>query len=226
MASIEMVMIAEAQIAYSVLMLIGSAAPVAIYFLSLGLVNCSARPCVVTARADFVALSIALAPAPLWGLPVAIQFGSGWMLGVAAIVLGVLFRKLVPGRRDGFVLYNVTRRLGLDLVHATLSDGDAGFRRLNETEWISADERVRVNASAFALLRSVSLQIAGDAEIPQNVIDEIRDGLEARALRVEQLPSAIGAGLVLAGVGVAVVPMWLVTRHVQDLVEVVALFFG
>ena len=36
--------------------------PLAIYFLGLGLVNSSARPCVVRARADFVVLAIAVVP--------------------------------------------------------------------------------------------------------------------------------------------------------------------
>ncbi|MCB9854955.1 MAG: hypothetical protein H6818_04650 [Phycisphaerales bacterium] len=221
-----MAMIAEGQIAYSVLMLIGSAGPVAIYFLSLGLVNCHARPCLISARSDFIALSVVLAPLLLWSLPVAIQFGSGWMLGLAAIVLAVIFRKLVPGRNEGFVLYNVSRQIGHELIQATLSNKEAAFRRESETAWVSLDGRVRVTASTFALLRSVSIQVEGESRQIASAARRLRDGLERNLSRVEQLPSAVGAGLVLAGVGIAVVPMWLVTRHIQDLVEVVASLFG
>lgn len=221
-----MAMIAEGQIAYSVLMLIGSAGPVAIYFLSLGLVNCHARPCLISARSDFIALSIVLAPLLLWSLPVAIQFGSGWMLGLAAILLAVIFRRLVPGRHGGFVLYNVSRRIGCDLIHTALAGLDAPFERESASVWVSRDGRVRITATAFTLLRSVSIQIESESPVAGLLARRFRDGLERNLIRVEQLPSAVGAGLVLAGVGIAVVPMWLVTRHIQDLVEVVASFFG
>ncbi len=222
-----MAQFADGQIAYHVLMLIGSAGPVAIYFLSLGLMNCSARPCLVSARSDFIALSVVLAPLLLWSLPVAIQFGSGWMLGLAAIVLAILFRKLVPGRSDGFVIYNVSRGCGTGLIDAIVTHDEAGFRRSDEDEWTSADGSIRISINAFVLLRSISIQFAGcPSQGTHESCERIRAQLERRLKHVEQLPSIVGAGLVFAGVGIAVVPMWLVTRHIQDLVDAVASFFG
>lgn len=218
-------MFAESHIAYHVLMLIGSAGPVAIYFLSLGLVNCHSRPCLVSARADFIALSIVLAPLLLWSVPVAVQFGSGWMLSLAALLLAFLFRKLVPGRYEGFVVYNVSRARGLRLLDEVLRD-EVDLEQVGESEWSSADGRVRVAATAFTLLRSLSIQITGDAAQQSAASRQLRGELETRLSAIEQLPSAIGAGLVFAGVGIAVVPMWLVTRHIQDLVDVVVSFFG
>lgn len=221
-----MAMIAEGQIAYHVLMLIGSAGPVAIYFLSLGLVNCQARPCLVSARSDFIALSIVLAPLMLWSIPVAVQFGSGWMLGLAALILAAVFRKLVPSRHEGFVIYNISRRSGVTLIDAALHDDARPFRRIGDTEWESLDGRIQLRATSFVFLRSVTVQLEGDvARIPA-IAQRFRTHLEARLSQVEQLPSAVGTGLVLAGVGIAVVPMWLVTRHIQDLVDAVTFLFG
>lgn len=219
-------MFAEVQIAYHVLMLIGSAGPVAIYFLLLGLVNCQSRPCLVSSRSDFIALSVVLAPLLLWSLPVAVQFGSGWMLGLAALLLAYLFRRLVPGRHEGFVIYNISRSRGLALLESVLEDDTASFRRIGDSEWMSHDGHTRITATTFSLLRSVTIQINGDASGSPAVFEHCQAGIERRIARIEQLPSVIGACLVFAGVGIAVVPMWLVTRHIQDLVDVVVSFFG
>jgi len=219
-------MFAVGQLELDVLMLVGSAGPVAFYFLSLGLVNCHARPCLITTRSDFIALSVALAPLPLWSLPVAIQLESGWMLGLAAILLAIVFRKLVPGRHDGFVIYNTPRRACLNLLDKAISRISPTARRTTDGEWLLPDEGLRIDVRSLALLRTVSIQIVADGEPDAAFTKRLRGELERCLAGMEQLPSPVGAGLVLTGLCIAFVPMWLVTRHIHDLVEVVARFFG
>ena len=43
---------------------------------------------------------------------------------------------------------------------------------------------------------------------------------------VAQLPSAMGAGLVLVGLGLMILPMWMMGRHIDDLVDAMLHLFG
>ena len=62
-------MLANGYQVVDVLMLVGNVAPVAIYFLTLGLVNSHSRPYLTTSRSDFLSLTIVLIPLFLWPLP-------------------------------------------------------------------------------------------------------------------------------------------------------------
>jgi hypothetical protein len=78
---------------------------------------------------------------------------------------------------------------------------------------------------SFGLLRNVS--IAVDTQPPDDaLVDELSRGLAARIRKVAQLPSTMGACLVLLGIGLLVVPMWMVGRHIHDLVDAMSHLFG
>jgi len=45
-------------------------------------------------------------------------------------------------------------------------------------------------------------------------------------MRVEQLPSTTGACLLLVGVALLTLPIWMMGRHIQDVVEAMVHLFG
>ena len=119
----------QAAAALSVLLYVG---PVAVYALWLGLVNSQATPKVITARDDFVSMTVAFCPfvvAPIVGLAHA---GYGWASIAAAGLMFLLFLRLLPARHSGWVIHNVSPRRARTLVDRTLrslgwrANGDRG----------------------------------------------------------------------------------------------------
>jgi len=215
-------MFAVGQSMLDVLILIGTAGPIAVYFLTLGLVNSHARPLVVSTRTDFLALSIAVAPLALWALPLTMRFASAWWTALAVVLLGIGIYALRPRITDGFVIYNIPRDDFLALAPSIFAAAAPDADRATDTIWQSIDARFRITVSAFPLLRNVSIRLEGDAARVAASAVTIRREIQSRLGRIEQLPSPVGACLVLTGAAVAIVPMWLLTRHVHDLVEVVS----
>ena len=90
-----------------VLLLVGNVAPIALYFLFLGLVNSHSRPYLITSRSDFISLTIVLVPLLLWPVPMFVQSGLWWMLAVRVVLAGGAFFWLLPSPPAGFVAYNI-----------------------------------------------------------------------------------------------------------------------
>jgi hypothetical protein len=91
-----------------VLMLVANVAPVALYFLVLGLVNSHARPYLITSRSDFIVLTSVLVPVLMWPVPGFAQAGMIWILVVGLCMALAVFLWLLPSQHAGFVVYNIS----------------------------------------------------------------------------------------------------------------------
>ena len=208
-----------------VLMLVGNVAPVALYFLTLGLVNSHSRPYLTSSRSDFLALTVVLIPLFLWPLPGLAGLHAWWPLAGGLALALALFLRMLPRRDAGFVVYNIsenTCRRCLD--HALASLGLTG--QWDGRSWHSSCGRVSVQLRKFALLRNVSINLEIPDPADQVLIPQLAARLASRLERIAQLPSTMGASLVLLGVVLLVLPMWMVGRHIHDLVDAMSHLFG
>lgn len=208
-----------------VLMLVGNVAPIALYFLVLGLVNSHSRPFMTTSRSDFVSLTTVLVPVMLWPVP---GFAGGrlwWPLIVGAAAAAAIFWYLLPRSSSGFVIYNISEgacvRLLDDALRALRLTG-----RWDSSVWRSDSGELTIHVRKFSVLRNITLNIDVREGVSRPFVKMLGDELHERLKRVAQLPSTMGACLVLLGVGLLILPMWMVSRHIQDLAEAISHFFG
>lgn len=208
-----------------VLMLVGNVGPLAVYFLILGLVNSHARPFLMTSRADFLALTSVLLPVLIWPVPDFIRAGLYLWLTLGLLLAVALFVRLLPGRLDGFVVYNVSVRQCVRMLNLSLRRlGLAG--RWKGGAWTSDDGSLSVCVRGFAPLRNASIHVESTDSLRREWVPRIGADLEGRLKSVAQLPSASGAALVVAGVTLMILPMWMVGRHIHDLVDAMTHVFG
>jgi hypothetical protein len=208
-----------------VLMLVGNVAPVALYFLVLGLVNSHARPFLITSRSDFIALTTVLVPVLLWPVPVFARSGMWWPLGVGSALAACVFVWLLRTTGDGFVIYNISEARCARLLDHTLRHlGLVG--RWDGATWRSDVQDLSIHLRKFPLLRNVSLHIESSPERGREIVDALGVELDQRLAAVAQLPSTMGAALVMIGVGLMLLPMWMVGRHIHDLVDAMSHLFG
>lgn len=208
-----------------VLMLVGNVAPVALYFLTLGLVNSHSRPYLTSSRSDFLALTVVLIPLLLWPLPSLAGLHAWWPLAGGIALAAALFIRMLPRRSAGFVVYNISEIACQRSLEQSLSD--LGIRGEWEgRSWRSDCGRLVVQLRKFALLRNVSINLEFRDGEDQRLTADLQQNLAARLARIAQLPSTMGASLVLLGVFLLILPMWMVGRHIQDLVDAMSHLFG
>jgi hypothetical protein len=218
-------MFADDYQAVDVLMLVGNVAPIAIYFLVLGLVNSHSRPYLITSRADFVALTCALTPVLLWPVPTFVRSGMTWLLLVGLLVAGGLFTWMLVTTGRGLVIYNISQAMCVRLLEAALRR--VGLRGVwNDQTWEADNGLMSIHLRRFALLRNVTLHFEVRDPQAAPLVDELGAELDRGLGSVAQLPSTMGACLVLIGLGLMIVPMWMVGRHIQDLVDAMSHLFG
>ena len=207
-----------------VLQLLVNLGPLALYFVVLGLVNSQRQPRLLSSRADFVTLTVVFMPILIWPVPFLVGHGLWWLLGVGvALVCGAFFF-LLPRPRAGWVIYHTTEAETRAMVqHAARRLGWSA--RWDESTMIVSEANVRVRCSAFPWLGSVSVHfepLAGGSD--SAALDFLRFQVERQLERRSLLPSAVGAGLVLVGVALWIVPLWMMFRHIDAIVDVVQHF--
>lgn len=218
-------MISDSYQVVDVLMLVGNVAPIALYFLILGLVNSHSRPWIVTSRSDFLALTSVLMPVLLWPVPDFIrgQLYVSLAMGLLAAVAAFLY--LLPRPDAGFVIYNVAEARCLRLLAQTIR-GLGLDGRWDGRTWLVDSGALSIEVRKFALLRNVTLHFDVRDPSARDLVRQIGGALHTRLQTVAQLPSPMGAGLVLLGVGLMILPMWMVGRHIHDLVDAVSYLIG
>lgn len=208
-----------------VLMLVGCIAPIALYFLTLGLVNSHGRPCLVSARSDFLSLTIALVPLLIWTLPVLAQARAWWLLALGAAAAALGFVWMLPRSGDGFVIYNIAEPRGHRLLDETLTS--LGWRGgWRDRVWTRDDGRLTIRLSGIAILRNVSIHVESSDGAARAQLQRLERELSARLRDIAQLPSSMGVCLVLIGAAMLIAPVSMLSRHIDDLVEVMSHLLG
>lgn len=208
-----------------VLMLVGSTAPVALYFLVLGLVNSHRRPYLISSRADFIALTSVLVPVLLWPVPTLARAGLMWLLLVGLALAAVLFVWMLVTAGEGFVIYNVSEGRCVRLLEESLRRLGLTGRWRGRT-WRADSGNVTIHLRGFSLLRNVTLHIDVQAGDHAHTVRRLGAELDRRLASVAQLPSTMGACLVTIGIALMILPMWMVGRHIHNLVDAVSYLFG
>jgi len=210
-------------IAIDSLLVVGLVAPIAIYFLLLGLVNSHARPCLVSSRSDFISLTIVMAPLLIAPMPALANRSLWWLLALEVLLAGWAFFAMLPGRWDGWVIYNISGRRCRAAVEAALRDLGWGGSWKGDV-W--RGEIGELALSSIPLLRNVTLHTGRLSRRSAERLAELDRALQHRLMRIEQLPSTAGACLLVLGVALLAMPIWMMGRHIQDVVEAVVHLFG
>jgi len=204
-----------------VLQLLVNLGPLAVYFIILGLVNSQGRPRLLSCRADFVALTVVFLPVLVWPVPFLAAHGWWWLLGLGAACVAVAFACLLPRSDAGWVIYHTTENEARAMVrHAVRRigfDGHWSGRRLNVP-----DACATIRLSPFPWLGCVSIHLRGQTGRPDpHLVTRIQEQLQHQLARRSLLPSVVGTCLVVVGVVLWLVPLWMMLRHMDAIVDVV-----
>ena len=207
------------------LQVIVNLAPIAVYVLVLGLVNSQAHPVLVNARSDFQILTLVFVPLLVWPMPFLVQTGLWWVLVVGVVVVASGFRHLLPPRASGWVLYNVSEADGLAFVRDAIQARGWTTRRAGRSIDIPT-AGIRLELASFGLLRNVTLRVTPLAgrHVDGRQLDALEDELRGQLAQCSLLPSATGGCLMALGVSLLIVPLWLMSRNIYAIVEVVQRF--
>lgn len=208
--------------AVDVLLLVALIAPIAVYFLLLGLVNSHARPCLISSRSDFVALTCAVMPLLIAPVPALVRAGTAWLVSVEAAIAAWAFFSMLPKSNAGWVVYNISPVRCRAVLESCLRQ--IGWEGTWDADTWQGEEGT-VHVSHLSLLRncSIHLELRGSAT---ERATELGGALEERLSRIGQLPSTAGICMLMLGAMLLTVPVWMMGRHIQELVEAVVHLLG
>jgi hypothetical protein len=189
-------------------------APVALYFLVLGLLNSREHPQLLSGRLDFAILTIAISP--LFLLPLWYWLGFSVHFALAAAVIVVAGAAVLAPRGSSWVVYNVhaaqaraavasaLRRMGLEA--RDVADGfDLGT--------------ARVQVGAFPPLRNATIRLHGaDRRLARRFEAALWEVL--RSCQVQTSPMAVSLLLVAATMLVA--PLAMMAHRVPEIVRLLS----
>ncbi len=195
-------------------------APVAGYFLILGLLNSRSRPQMLRGRNDFALLVGALSPlflAPAWPL----LAGSPVRIFVAGIAVLAGIWAVAP-RGASWVIYNISLPAATRLVERTLQRMGLNPERIRRGEFHLADENITLRITSFALLRNVSVRVEGDAKATKALGGRLEYALDAALAEVPAETSPMAMAMLLAATAMLVVPLALVSRQAGEIVRLLS----
>lgn len=194
--------------------------PIALYFLVLGLINSQARPWLVDARSDFVILTLVFMPVLVWPIPELIA-GHHWVvLSIGGGVGCWVFRRILPTRNSGWVVYNISESQCRDLFEMAIRN--AGIdASLHGNEWHVPSGSITIRMTTMPVLRNVSLHVESARSDHGAMLEDIRRQFDALLDRQALLPSVSGSCMVLMGVVLMIFPLWMMSKHFNAIVEIV-----
>jgi len=197
-------------------------APVAVYFLALGLVNTQPRPRLVSGRSDFVALTLVFIPVLVWPMPMLIRYELWWVVLAGLCLGGAVFWWLLPPRLNNWVVYNITEQRCRRILNEALSRMGLAAHE-DEFSLTVASRSLRIDLSGFGLLNNVTLYFAPTrGTLDESLLVRLRREFNSQLDTVSLLPSPTGACLVMMGVGLLIVPLWMMSQHMNAIVEIVS----
>lgn len=211
--------------ALAALLMFLNVAPVALYFLFLGLVNSHATPCRISSRSDFVALTSVMAPLLFWPVPAMAASHYWWVIALEVLAATWAFLRLLPDRDAGWVVYNISEGCWRSAWEAAARsagvDGAWDGKR-----WLALDGTHVMTYHSLSVLRNISVEVKNPRLFSQDRGQKLAARLDAQFQRIEQLPSTTGACLWILGVALMLMPLWILGRHAHDVVTALARLFG
>ncbi|MBN1556360.1 MAG: hypothetical protein JXA11_16590 [Phycisphaerae bacterium] len=195
------------------LRIVTSVAPVALYFLLLGILNTRRHPQLLSGRQDSALLTLALSPLAItpvmhWlggGLPTALACGGALAGGVW----------LLSPKGRTWVIYNLpasnVRRTAQDILRSMNVE-----TRSTQTGLRFEKGDGRLEVSYFPVLRNVTLRLLGADETLWN---QFESRLHERLQRVETEPSPMAVTLLLLATAMIVAPLSLMVHHAPEIVR-------
>ena len=200
------------------LLLVG---PVAFYFIVLGLLNSRPASHLVDARTDFLVLTAAACPLVLVPMVTVLRQGHSLALVPVLAVAILVMRAMLPRRDSGWVVYNLTRPRVRILVERSLRELGWEYRPVKGRLEVP-DRALSIRFSALPALRNVTCHLVFDRSADRAATAAmLRARLEPALARQQLLPSAAGACLMMLGVGMMILPFWMMSRHSDAIAEVV-----
>jgi hypothetical protein len=189
-------------------------APVAIYFLVIGLLNSRGRPQLLSGRLDFAILALALAPLVL--LPLVSWLGcSAWTVLAAAGALCAGAAVLAPRGRN-WVIYNVQAAEARSAVARALRQLGLEYGDEGGTFTFAG---ARVQVSAFAPLRNATIRLmGGDKQLASGFQAALGEVLR----RYEAETSPMAVSLLLVATSMLAAPLVLTAHRVPEIVRLLS----
>lgn len=183
-------------------------APVAVYFLILGLLNTRRHPQILSARQDFAILFVAICP--LFVVPVLAAVGiTPLSVSVAAaLVAGGIF--LLAPRGHNWVVYNATDAEVRRALRHALRRMDVAFEPMGPARIDLPQRQAALQISHFALLRNVTVRLEdGDEQLARSLQAHLHQNL----CRLEPEAHSMAVVMLLVATAMLVAPMTFMAQH-------------
>jgi hypothetical protein len=190
------------------------AAPVALYFLVLGLLNTRRRPQLVRGRVDFLLLVAALAPLAI--CPLAAWVGSSPVALVAGAAAAMAATWLLSPPRGSWVIYNIAPADAVSVVERALRRAGLEFTREPGEQAFRLD-RGQIRLSGFTLLRNVSIRAVG---CDGRACDLFERALAEHVVRLTARTTPAAMAMLLVATAMLVAPLAMVAPKAVELVRI------
>ncbi len=200
------------------LLLVG---PLAVYFMVLGLLNSQPAARLMDARRDFAVLTLAVCPVLLVPATALWQQGHGWLLVPGFAVVALVMRALLPGPNSGWVVYNLSVHRARVLLERCLRELGWQYEVVDGVHRLE-EQGLEIQLSSLPVLRNVTYHLRYADEADRTAVSRsLGERLGAALARQQLLPSLAGSCLMMLGVGLMVLPLWMMSRHSDAIAEVV-----
>lgn len=195
-------------------------APVALYFIILGLVNSQGCVHVVSAKRDWLGLMVVFFPVLFW--PVMWLAGMGWAWAAVLLLLAGITMVVIsaPDKCSGWVIYNceldrVVRHLLISLRNLSLD-----YTLVGGGEIVVSDG-MTLQISGLQLLKNVTISVKGGS---RRTAGRLGYQLQQRLMALESRPSMSAAAMLVSGTVLLIVPLTMMIGRMDAFVKVVSQF--
>lgn len=188
-------------------------APVAMYFLILGLLNSRRRPQILSGRLDFALLVAALSPLII--VPALHAVGVSAVsvsLSIAAVAAGI---SLLAPRGSTWVVYNIAPPQAKRAVRQALGNMRRTWQMDGDVFELDHDQG-RLRLSSFPMLRNVSVRFSGSRELSAELERELSAVLAD--IPAETEPATVA--LLLVATGMMLAPLAFAANHAGEIVRI------
>lgn len=195
------------------LRIVTTVAPVALYFLLLGLLNTRRHPQLLSGRQDSALLTLAMSP--LLIAPVVYWLGGG--LQTALVCGGVLAAGVwgLSPRDRTWVIYNLPVSNVLRTAQRILRAMGVATQH-TDTGLLIEESDGGIEISHFPVLRNVTLRCTGGSE---EMWRKFETRLHEQLQHVETQPSPMAVTLLLLATAMIVTPLTLMVHHGPEIVR-------